>query len=115
MKNKLDSITSSTKCYKCGTVLSITDSLQKCCLEEIKATEQEYQDNIKQLEEQLPMSGWICYRKEDKQQLLDLGVKLEGDSKPFKEGGSLIQDCSISEEAMDNLDPFWGRFIWGKG
>lgn len=42
-------------------------------------------------------------------ELETLGV----DVGPWHEKIEEFQNCIVSREAMDKLDPLWGRYIWG--
>lgn len=54
--------------------------------------------------------GWIIADCEDKEFLESLGVKLGN----YNEATTSFEDCEVSLESLERLDPYWGcRFYWG--
>jgi len=53
--------------------------------------------------------GWIIADYEDKEFLERLGVKLGRYDEEF----TSFEDCELSPETLEKLDPYWGRFCWG--
>lgn len=52
--------------------------------------------------------GWIMASKEDQLLLETLGVELGYYDEQF-EG---FEECHVRAEALANLEPYWGMFIW---
>lgn len=51
--------------------------------------------------------GWILAPSEDAQELESLGIQLGGET----DGG--WDDFHVSSAALDAMEPYWGRWIWG--
>lgn len=55
------------------------------------------------------LRGWIIAPEGDRQRLEELGVELG----EYDITGQSFEDCVVSEEAMERLNPLWGMYIWG--
>jgi len=57
--------------------------------------------------------GWIIGKKEDREFLEKLGVRIEKEynDRPVIEG-CVGWVCMINYEILKKLDEYWGRFIW---
>jgi len=53
--------------------------------------------------------GWIIADYEDKEFLERLGVKLG----KYDERYGSFENCELSPETLEKLDPYWGRFCLG--
>ncbi|MCD6123983.1 hypothetical protein J7J62_02290 [bacterium] len=53
--------------------------------------------------------GWIIADYKDKEFLEKIGIKLG----KYNEKTKSFEDCIVSSEALEKLDPYWGRFYWG--
>ena len=53
--------------------------------------------------------GWIIADYEDKEFLEKLGIRLG----KYNEETTSFENCKVSLEALEKLDPYWGRFYWG--
>jgi hypothetical protein len=55
--------------------------------------------------------GWIVSYPdgEDLEILQRLGVKLG----EYDATQGSFEDCEVTEQVLDKLDPYWGRFMWG--
>ena len=56
--------------------------------------------------------GWIVGRKKDKTLLEQLGINITKEE-PKLGGGTEFKVEGITDEALDKLDPHWGRLVWG--
>ena len=54
--------------------------------------------------------GWIIADKEEKSFLESLGVKIIGG---YNEEEHSFDECIVTEDVLQKLDPYWGRFYWG--
>jgi len=52
--------------------------------------------------------GWIMADLEDKTHLESLGVVVGEYNYKLKS----FWNCKVSEENMERLDPYWGRYYW---
>ena len=65
--------------------------------------------------------GWIRHygekdtRESAKEVLERMGITLGEYRKNTSDipGSGEFQNCSLSDESLQKLDSFWGRFIWG--
>jgi hypothetical protein len=55
------------------------------------------------------LRGWIVAEEYEKKELESIGIIV---GEYIKEQG-LFDNCIVSEEAMNKLDPLWGVFYWG--
>jgi len=55
------------------------------------------------------LKGWIIASYEDKEFLEELGIKLGR----YNREGKSFEDCVVPLQALEKLDPYWGRFYWG--
>ena len=53
--------------------------------------------------------GWIIADREEKEFLEKLGVKLG----EYDERSGSFENCELSPETLEKLDPYWGHFFWG--
>jgi len=53
--------------------------------------------------------GWIVAPLEDKPLLEGMGIRLG----PFDADEIVFNDCEVPDEAMESLNPLWGRIYWG--
>jgi len=53
--------------------------------------------------------GWIIADREEKEFLEKLGVKLG----EYDERSGSFENCELSPETPEKLDPYWGHFFWG--
>lgn len=51
----------------------------------------------------------MLYQCSTSEFLESLGVKVG----PWIESDQTFDDCEVSAESFNKLDPHWGRFIWG--
>ena len=56
--------------------------------------------------------GWIVGKKEDKKLLEQLDIAIAKEEHKAS-GGTEFKVDEITDEALDKLDPYWGRLIWG--
>lgn len=54
--------------------------------------------------------GWISAEAAEEGDFLkNLGVKLGS----WVQSEKMWKDCEVSEDALNTLDSYWGRFVWG--
>ena len=56
--------------------------------------------------------GWIVGKKEDKTLLEQLDITIAKEKSEIN-GKIEFEVDEITDEALDKLDPYWGRLIWG--
>jgi len=55
-------------------------------------------------------SGWIIFRKEEKDQVERIGVRLIEKVEEFAETVKYL--CQTDEFVLRKLNEYWGRYIW---
>jgi hypothetical protein len=55
------------------------------------------------------LKGWIIADESEREFLESLGLKLG----PYDPAAGEFTACTADDEAMDRLNPHWGRFYWG--
>jgi len=53
-------------------------------------------------------SGWISANITDKSMLESFGVRV-GNYNPEEK---IFENCFVSHDALNKLEPYWGYFIW---
>lgn len=55
------------------------------------------------------LKGWILATQADQKKLEEFGVVVG----PYNPDEGCFEECQVSDEALDKLDPLWGQYYWG--